>query len=297
MATPPPLVVIVTGSNRGVGKAIVELLAQQKLDQPLIIYATARSACEIGEESLGDNKIRYRNLDIADASSIKEFFKATLNEVSSIHVLINNAAISHDHRETPALAGETIWNNYGGTRDMCKEFLSQPQLKAGARIVNTTSGLNPLSGYDIRIQDGFRSATEVKHLDAMAEAFLDTKEHGEAAQSHPGWSSGNRSYKVSKALINALTVLLAKQNPKVLINSCCPGWNDTEMGRTANGKPPKTPGEGARIPVRLAIGHLGQEGDLDGALGHDTPHRTGLFFENDSIGERGWGKGKSWFET
>jgi carbonyl reductase 1 len=36
-----------------------------------------------------------------------------------------------------------------------------------------------------------------------------------------------KSYQVSKALINALTVVLAKENPGVMVNCCCPGWVDT----------------------------------------------------------------------
>lgn len=288
------LVLVVTGANRGVGKGIVELLAKQKLEQPLTIYATSRSGSKADIETEVLNEIRYRKLDIADSLSIETFFNTILSEVSSIDVLINNAAVTNDHQETPALAEETIWNNYGGTRDMCKAFLSQPQLKVDSRIVNITSSFNHLSSYGSDIQGRFMSVKIIVDLNAIAEAYLDATRQGQDVQQRAGWGSGSRSDKVSKALINALTILLANQNPEVTINCCCPGWIDTDMGRKANGIPPKTTVEGARIPARLAIGHLGEEGNEDGKLGSSSPSISGLFFENDTIIDRGWGRGKLW---
>jgi hypothetical protein len=44
------------------------------------------------------------------------------------------------------------------------------------------------------------------------------------------------------------------------------------------GRPPKTLEEGARIPVRLAIGNLGSAGDEDGALGGVTEKISGRYF-------------------
>lgn len=57
-----------------------------------------------------------------------------------------------------------------------------------------------------------------------------------------------------------MTALLARENPGLLVNACCPGWIETEMGWSVTSgrtKPPKTPEEGAIIPVRLAVGDIG----------------------------------------
>lgn len=291
------LVVVVTGSNRGVGKGIAELLAKQKLERPLMIYATSRSGENANIKVSSPNEIRYQKLDTTDGASIQSFFDIALKEQTALDVLINNAAVSNDYRETPDYAAETIQTNYGGTRDMCKAFLAQPNLKSGSRIVNVTSGYNLLKTYGQAIQDRFRGVTEITDLDAMADDYLKVVKLGQEAQQEAGWGSGARSYKVSKALNNAVTILLAKQHPDVLINSCCPGWTDTAMGNQAQGgKPPKTPQEGARVPVRLAIGDLGPKGDEDGALGHDTEKISGHFFENVNIMAPGWGKAKLWLD-
>ena len=57
--------------------------------------------------------------------------------------------------------------------------------------------------------------------------------------------------------MNALTRILARQNPGLIVNACCPGWVKTDMGVMV-GRPPKTPEEGAQIPVRLAVGDIGE---------------------------------------
>ena len=290
-------VIVVTGTSRGIGKGIVQLLARQQLQRPLTIYATSRSGVDTNIEVATPNTVLCHKLDTTEKSSIKTFFESVLKEHKAIDVLINNAAISHDAYETPELAAETVWNNYGGTRDVCEAFLSQPNLQSGSRIVNVTSGYNRIETYGPELQTAFRNAETVDALNQLAEAYIDCVQRGPEAQEQAGWGSGTRSYKVSKALINALTIVLARQHPDVLVNCCCPGWCDTDMGNTAKGKPPKTPEQGARIPVRLAIGSLGPDGNEDGGLGRDSEKVSGYFYENDVIIHTGWGKAKLWSES
>jgi carbonyl reductase 1 len=289
-------VIVVTGSNRGIGKGIVQLLAKQQHEQPLTIYATSRSGANTNIQVFPPNEIRYSKLDISDQSSIQSFFQLALKEHSAIDILINNAAVSNDYRETPEYAAQTVTTNYGGTRDMCEAFLSNVSRGPGSRIVNVTSGYNQLNNYGPELQERFRAVTTISDVDALAESYLDAVKRGEDVQQQSGWGSGARSYKVSKALINALTIVLAQQNPDTLVNCCCPGWVDTDMGNQAKGSPPKTLEEGARIPVRLAIGDLGPKGDEAGGLGNESERVSGKFFENDNIMERGWGKAQLWLK-
>lgn len=83
--------------------------------------------------------------------------------------------------------------------------------------------------------------------------------------------------------MTALTRALAKANPGIQINSCCPGYVNTcevfllshyalttvtYRDMTSN-RGVKTTEEGARTPVFLAIGDIG--------------HETGKFWENERI--------------
>ena len=48
------------------------------------------------------------------------------------------------------------------------------------------------------------------------------------------------AYRLSKAFVNAATAILARNHPDVTMNSCCPGWVNTDMGRLV-GSPTKSP--------------------------------------------------------
>lgn len=98
-----------------------------------------------------------------------------------------------------------------------------------------------------------------------------------------GFGPPERAYSVSKGLVNALTSMLARDNHGLTINACCPGWIATDMGRlVGSGKiqPPKTPEEGAKIPVRLAVGAIGGT--------------TGRYWANESIRGKGEGDVQEW---
>ncbi|KAF1931914.1 NAD(P)-binding protein [Didymella exigua CBS 183.55] len=164
-------VIVVVGSNRGVGRGIVQLLANQQLHRPLTIYATSRSGIDSSINILSPSRVLYRELDIANPSSIHLFFESALEEHGAIDVLINNAAVSNDHQKTPDLAAEMVWTNYGGTRDMCKAFLAQPTIRPGARIINMTSGYNRLQDYSPELQELFRDADDSNALDELAAAY------------------------------------------------------------------------------------------------------------------------------
>ena len=69
------------------------------------------------------------------------------------------------------------------------------------------------------------------------------------------------AYGFSKACTNALTVFLAKSHPNLIINSCTPGFIETDLTKpfaTEQGKTPqemgmKTPSEGATSSIYLLM--------------------------------------------
>jgi carbonyl reductase 1 len=282
--------VVVTGANRGIGKGIIQLLAQTTHSTPLTIYATSRSGADLEIRATPPNTIQYAALDINSSSSISSFF----GSVKDADVLINNAGINNNNSETADLAAQVIDVNYRGTRDMCAAFLAAAGTGASKRrIVNVSSTACQLNNYPSATANSFRSAKSVEDVDALADRYVDAVKEGASAQEDAGFGSPPKSYQVSKALINALTIVLARDNKDVLVNCCCPGWVDTDMGHQV-GRPPKTLEEGARIPVRLAIGELGAKGDKDGGLGSDSADVSGRYFGNEGVTDRGWGRAREW---
>lgn len=62
-----------------------------------------------------------------------------------------------------------------------------------------------------------------------------------------GWPK--QAYAVSKAAMNAMTATLARENEGLVINSCCPGWVATDMGRMVGSTPSKAPGMLEILPI------------------------------------------------
>ena len=73
-----------------------------------------------------------------------------------------------------------------------------------------------------------------------------------------GWPSA--AYAVSKSGITGMTRAVAEEEKRrgdgrgILINSCCPGYVNTDMSK---GRGPRSVDEGARTPVLLAVGEIG----------------------------------------
>jgi len=159
---------------------------------------------------------------------------------------------------------------------MCQTFI--PLLSKNGRIVNMSSIASQLKAYSPEIQARFRDPhATVETLNDIAQDFLRSVEQGNEDVS--GFGTPRRSYSVSKALVTALTAMLARQHPGLSINCCCPGWVATDMGHLV-GRAPKKPDDGATIPLRLAFGDVGDV--------------TGKYWANSSIRGKGDGEVQEW---
>jgi carbonyl reductase 1 len=122
--------------------------------------------------------------------------------------------------------------------------------------------------YSAPLREAFISAskTSVAACSALMEKFTyDVKAKKEIQE---GWPP--TAYAVSKAGEIAITKVITMEEKKlgrnVLVNSCCPGFVNTDMTK---GKGVKTIDEGAKTPVLLALG------DIGGSLGE--------FWQNENI--------------
>jgi carbonyl reductase 1 len=219
-------------------------------------------------------QIEYRSLDIIDPKSIHTLADDIRQSGIKLDVLINNAGVNLDDKFSPRNVSRTLEVNHYGTITMCQAFLDV--LKKNGRIVNLSSVASNLKPFSAELQKRFRRISSIVELSDLMDEYEEAVKKGKDGES--GFPT-QRSYSVSKAALNAYTALLAKENPGKLINCCCPGWVNTDMGNQV-GKPPKTPREGATIPVRLALG------ELNGI--------SGRYWANDSIRSREDGKPQFW---
>jgi len=264
--------ILVTGANRGLGLGICQALVDAA--KPLTVYAASRSGKDVGIPSKGDVQVKSIKLDISDEKSIEECMKS----IDSLDVLINNAgAQSIGQKQTTEVYMNVLNVNYRGTLKMCQAAI--PKLNKGGRIVNVSSVACKINQYSKPIQERFKRAFTDMTLEDLDELV---KEYETAFQNKKEKESGwpiEKPYCISKAAVNAFTAILAREHPEVLINCLCPGWVKTDMGNLV-GPAAKTPEEGARLPVRLALEDIGNV--------------SGRYWEGKSVQDTGPGDVSSW---
>jgi NAD(P)-dependent dehydrogenase (short-subunit alcohol dehydrogenase family) len=137
--------------------------------------------------------VRPVRLDVTDEDSIA----AVGAELAELDVLVNNAAIHYDtwQRVLDAdldVVREALETNTLGPWRLATAVADLLRASPHGRLVNVSSGAGALTG----MGDG-----------------------------HP-------AYSISKAALNALTLMLATalRRDRVLVNAVCPGWVATDMG-------------------------------------------------------------------
>ncbi|KAI4238009.1 MAG: hypothetical protein L6R40_005820 [Gallowayella cf. fulva] len=222
----------------------------------MVLYAASRKGQDLGFKPASSKMtLKYPKLDIADRSSIDSFAKAIRKDHTNVDVLINNAGVNLDMEYSPANVETTLNTNYRGTLNvsgprktrewegksergqMCQIFI--PLLSKRGRIVNVSSTGSSLSGYSKEIQDRFRSpkmtlqdleqmmneyqvsAIPANHSYSENPEFRFQEAANNGTESRNGWKS--QAYGVTKAAENAMTAVLARDNPGLIINACCPG--------------------------------------------------------------------------
>merc|ERR1712048_512798 len=139
---------------------------------------------------------------------------------------------------------ETINVNYFGPRRVNDAFvplLSRP----GGRIVNIASAAGPMyianakpSDLKNRLSDPMTIKGGIDELDNLALDLCEDETNEEERFSF---------YGLSKALLNAYTVLHAKKEKDLIISSCTPGFIATDM--TKHMAATKAPEEGTFAPI------------------------------------------------
>ncbi|XP_048865350.1 carbonyl reductase [NADPH] 1 [Brienomyrus brachyistius] len=258
-----PKVAFVTGSNKGIGLAVVRAMCKQF---PGDVYLTAR---DVGRgtaavESLKAEGLQplFHQLDITDPASVRVARDFLKEKYGGLDVLINNAGIAFKMADTTPFgvqAEVTLRTNFFATRDACNEFL--PIIKPGGRVVNVSSVMSSvaLNRCSPELQARFRSDDITEdELVALMQRFV------REAQAHVHTKNGwpETAYGVSKIGVTVLSRIHARQlrrdRPRdgILLNACCPGWVRTDM---AGPNATKSPDEGAITLVYLALLPAGAE--------------------------------------
>ncbi|KAI8828742.1 hypothetical protein BJ741DRAFT_625459 [Chytriomyces cf. hyalinus JEL632] len=192
--TAAPKTVVITGSSRGIGRALTEYYISNGWN----VIATARNATSLAQ--IHPNAHAIHSLDTADAASINAF-SAKLDPSQPVHLLINNAGILLDdtlHSIEKSLLMQQFETNAVG-----------PLLLARALIPN------------LKLATAAGSPALVANISSM---------WGSIAEN----DGDHYGYRASKTALNSfmksLSIDLKPENISVI--SMCPGWVKTDMAPT-----------------------------------------------------------------
>ncbi len=217
-------VALVTGANRGIGYEIARQLAEK--DITVLIGARNEKKGAEARDRLADMglDVQFVLLDVTDQTTIQAAMGKIKDNFRRLDVLVNNAGISVDSKTRILELSVGLFENTLQTNAFGPLLLSQacvPLMKKNGygRIVNMSSTLGSL--------------TDILNPDSSYSEVL------------------SPAYRLSKTLLNGITVLLAKelQGTNILVNSVCPGWTRTQMGGE---HAPVMPEQAASTPVWLA---------------------------------------------
>ncbi|MPV37269.1 SDR family oxidoreductase [Georgenia subflava] len=248
--TTRPKVALVTGANKGIGRAAAEQLAG--LGMTVLLGARDPGRGETAAATLRDagHGAHAITVDVTDPATVQAAAQAVEERFGHLDVLINNAGITGSGQVAPADALDQVPSsvdldmvrrvfetNVFGVIAVTNAMLPLLRRSRAPRIVNVSSGIASLTAAG-------DPAGPLAALPASA------------------------AYAPSKSALTALTVQYANElrQEGILVNAGDPGYVDTDSN---NHDGYLTPAQGSAVLVRLAT--LGPDGPTGGFFDENGP--------------------------
>jgi 3-oxoacyl-[acyl-carrier protein] reductase len=187
--------VLVTGGSRGIGRAIVELFAEEGARVTCFFRGNAQAAQDVlGKSREAGHVVHGEQVDVTDANACQAAVERIADRNERIDVLINNAGVIRDN-PLAALGDDDIKivldTNVGGVFNVTRAVVPYMVMQRAGAIVNLSSVAGDKGG------------------------------------------RGQTNYAASKGAVNAFTRALAVELAprKIRVNAVAPGVIDTEMSQ------------------------------------------------------------------
>tara|TARA_B110000014_G_C19954497_1_gene493921 strand:- start:26 stop:781 length:756 start_codon:yes stop_codon:yes gene_type:complete len=132
---------LITGAGRGIGKTIALKLAESGADIVLADMSPQVAEVRVVVESLGRKCLTFE-ADVTDLEAIETMVKKIIEELGSIHILINNAGITQDNlfmRMKPEQWSKVIDVNLNGVFNVTKAVIRPMVKQRTGKIINISS--------------------------------------------------------------------------------------------------------------------------------------------------------------
>lgn len=185
---------LVTGSSRGIGKSIIEVLARYGCNVIINYNNSKKEAHELKEyiQSKYNVKVMVIKADVSNETDVKNMIENIINEFGKLDILVNNAGIAID----------TLFNDK--TKENFQKILD-------VNLIGTFLVSKYASKYMLKNKYGrIINITSTNGIDTFYPMSLD--------------------YDASKAGVISLTKNLAKElAPHINVNAVASGWVNTDM--------------------------------------------------------------------
>ena len=191
---------IVTGGSKGIGAAVVKILAQEGYNVILNYHKSEEVAKKMKEEFTGKGyNVEIFKADISKREEVKKLIEFTLNKYKNIDVLVNNAGISQTKLFTDIT--DEDWSNMMATNLDSVFYITQEAVK---NMIHNKKGC----------------IINISSIWGLV---------GSSCEVH---------YSVTKAGVDAMTKSLAKElgPSNIRVNSIAPGIIDTDMNKYLSDK-------------------------------------------------------------
>jgi 3-oxoacyl-[acyl-carrier protein] reductase len=186
-------VAIVTGGSRGIGRAIVLVLANAGMEVVFTYRENAAAADEVIAAAPGA-KVSAQRVDGRDSAACLALVNQVVERTGRLDLLVNNAGVIRDNLLAMLQdqdVRDVLETNVGGAFNMCRAVVPQLLSQRRGKIINISSVAGEKGG------------------------------------------RGQTNYAASKGAINALTRSLAVElaSRGIQVNAVAPGVIETEMSR------------------------------------------------------------------
>ena len=194
-------VAVVTGGSRGIGRAIVEVLAAAGMRVTFAYRENAAAAAEVSKANAGSS-ITAEPLDVRNAEACVAFVEKVVERDEQIDLLVNNAGVIRDNPLTMLEEEDVrvvLETNVTGAINMARAVAPHMIARRAGKIVNISSVAGEKGG------------------------------------------RGQTNYAASKGALNAFTKSLAVElAPRgITVNAVAPGVIETEMSREVRERAPE----------------------------------------------------------
>jgi NAD(P)-dependent dehydrogenase (short-subunit alcohol dehydrogenase family) len=215
---------LVTGANKGIGRAIARQLAGEGYKVWLGSRDAGRGQRAVDELRAEGHDVQLLVLDVTSDEGVAEAAQTLARDTDRLDVLVNNAGALTSMTTPPSQDGTDLVKsvyevNVFGPIRVTQAFLPLLKKAPAARVVMLSSSLGSMTVASDR-----------------ASGFYEVNQLG---------------YNSSKAALNSVTVAFAKELEPlgIKVNAACPGYVSTDMnGHTGT----RTVEQGAATAVRLA---------------------------------------------